>query len=228
MAQNELGKDRKKCPPEGKAQSRKVFKFKKKVEMHCRPEYAPERTADNVRVGETLAWGRYGIWRFRVVRSACSFCGYVGLPIWHPLAWFHYYRIDLEPHGGFTFGGCRLDPDNRKIKWYGWDYAHLWDRLVLGPEEMKVLKKLPGWPERFPSFTVDGHNWTMGEVLEETGEILTEFRTRTWALLIKAILTTIADDFSWFLDLIRKEMVAYYCWVTGLINKIILKRKKEN
>lgn len=200
--------------------------------MHCRPEYAPERTADNLQVGETLAWGRYGIWRFRVVRSTCSFCGYVGLPTWHPLAWFHYDRIELDPHGGFTFSGCRLDPDHRKIKWYGWDYAHLFDRFVLSPQEMKALKKLPGWPERFPSFTVDGHNWTMGEVLEETGEILTEFRTRTWALLIKAILnaieatlSAIAGYFYGIRDSIIKAMAAYFYWVEDQINKKILKKK---
>jgi len=199
MAQNELEKDRKKCPQTREAQRRKVFKRNKKVEMHCHAEYAPNRTADNISVGETLAWGRYGIWRFRVIRSTGSFCGYVGLPTWHPLAWFHYDRIDLNPHGGFTFGGF-LDPDHKKIKWYGWDYAHLWDRLVLGPVEMKELKKLPGWPESFPSFTVHGHNWTMGEVLEETGEILTEFRTRTWALLIKAILNLIEATLNAIVD----------------------------
>ena len=227
MARNELEKDRKKCPQTGKAQRRKIFNFKKKVEMHCHAEYAPERTADNISVGETLAWGRYGIWRFRVIRSHCSFFGCVGLPTWHPLAWFHHDRIELDPHGGFTFSGF-LDPDHRKIKWYGWDYAHLWDRIVLDPVVMIKLERLPGWPESFPSFTVDGHNWTMAEVLLETGAILTEFRTRTWELLIKAILNVIAYYFSWFLDLIRKVFEAYvspFCWAMGQIKKQI-KRKK--
>jgi len=229
MAQNDLEKNTKGCPPAGKAQTGKVFKFRKKVEIHFHPDYAPERTADNISVGETLVWGRDGMWRFRVIRSTGSFCGYVGLPTWHPLAWFHYDRIGLDPHGGFTFGGF-LDPDHRKIKWYGWDYAHLWDRLVLGPAVMKELKKSPGWPESFPSFTVDGHNWTLIEVLGETVQIATEFRERTWALLIKAIQNVIADYFFGIRDLISKVFEAYvspFCWVVRQINKKILKRKKQ-
>ena len=57
-------------------------------------------------------------------------CGYVGVPINHPLAGFDYEDLPIACHGGLTFSqkgdGKYL---SEEYWWYGWDYAHLGDHI---------------------------------------------------------------------------------------------------
>lgn len=64
--------------------------------------------------------------RFIIMKGGSSLCGYVGLPIDHPLSGFDYDDMPVSAHGGLTFSG---DSDRlpNTCYWYGWDYAHAGD-----------------------------------------------------------------------------------------------------
>jgi hypothetical protein len=50
--------------------------------------------------------------RFIVMRGPNSLCGYIGVPLSHPLSGFDYDDVSVSAHGGFTFvlfGFVRLD-----------------------------------------------------------------------------------------------------------------------
>lgn len=69
--------------------------------------------------------------RFIVLRGPAALCAYVGVPLSHPLAGHSYEDLPIECHGGLTYansgGGDRsfLPAD---FFWYGWDYAHCYDK----------------------------------------------------------------------------------------------------
>ncbi len=65
--------------------------------------------------------------RFIIMKGGSSLCGYVGIPIDHPLAGFDYDDLPIEAHGGLTFSakGHKHWPEG--YWWYGWDYAHSGD-----------------------------------------------------------------------------------------------------
>ncbi len=59
-------------------------------------------------------------------------CGYVALPKTHPLYDKEYDKIDIDCHGGLTFGSMRLDGQpNKGVYWIGFDCAHAYDRKDL-------------------------------------------------------------------------------------------------
>lgn len=84
--------------------------------------------------------------RFVVVQSHSHLCGYLGIPLEHPLAGFDYGLLSVDCHGGLTFGSAG---DDKYLPsgyfWYGWDYGHSGDASYgysLGlSEEKKWLVK---------------------------------------------------------------------------------------
>lgn len=58
-------------------------------------------------------------------------CGYVGVPVWHPLYRVEYYDIDkpIDVHGGLTYSGGSVDYpiESEALWWFGFDCGHAWD-----------------------------------------------------------------------------------------------------
>ena len=70
--------------------------------------------------------------RLLILRGPVSVNAYLGVPLDHPLAGFHYNDIPLDVHGGLTFSSKGA---TRKTTtwpaswwWYGWDYGHAGDK----------------------------------------------------------------------------------------------------
>ena len=82
--------------------------------------------------------------------SGGALCGYVGVPVGHPLHGKDYEDVDVDVHGGLTFadschgqqengrGICHevCDPADDGVWWLGFDCAHLGD-LCPAYEERK-------------------------------------------------------------------------------------------
>lgn len=98
-----------------------------------------------------------------ILDGPASICGYVGVPMGHPLAGKNYDDMPLDVHGGLTFAseGGRHWPEG--WYWYGWDYAHLGDITTY---DLKYRKN----PER------DAHLWTVEEVEAETRGVMDQLR----------------------------------------------------
>lgn len=82
----------------------------------------------NMKEGTKLKdWFDEGV-RCLIIRAQFSLCAYVGVPIDHPLAGYHYDDIPISCHGGLTFADEGDDLYRPKgWYWYGWDYAHSGD-----------------------------------------------------------------------------------------------------
>src|SRR5580765_2676048 len=63
-----------------------------------------------------------------------AWCGYVGVPPSHPWYGMDYNDVDVEVHGGLTYGAlcqedgeiCHVPAEGREpnVMWYGFDCAH--------------------------------------------------------------------------------------------------------
>lgn len=99
--------------------------------------------------------------RLLVLRGPCSVNAYLGVPLSHPLAGFHYDDLPLDVHGGLTFssegGGDSGFPED--WFWYGWDYAHAGDR-----------------PMYDSAYGEKGKAWTPEMVYREAREALWDFK----------------------------------------------------
>jgi len=99
--------------------------------------------------------------RFIVVQGPVCLCGYVGIPLDHPLAGKHYDDIDLPCHGGMTFSGEGTGEYLPKgFYWYGWDYGHAGNFM-----------NLPGGI----GDRLGGRRWTVEEVVEDSREAISAF-----------------------------------------------------
>lgn len=97
---------------------------------------------------ETLADWMAGDVRCLVrVGGVGGLCGYVGVPLDHPLAGKPYDDVDLDVHGGLTFAEEGGHGSGWPAGWYwlGWDYSHLGDYLDCAP-------------------SLGGKRWTLDEV----------------------------------------------------------------
>lgn len=102
-----------------------------------------------------LAWYYKGfpcrIWRHPILGHLC---GYVGLYNGHPDYGKDYNDVDVEAHGGLTFGkkdSEKIFSDNSSIFWFGFDTAHVFD---------------------------DEKGWTVQAVKEETENLAEQFVNR--------------------------------------------------
>lgn len=66
--------------------------------------------------------------RIRRTRPIDPWCGYVRIPYTHPVANKSYDDIDVEVHGGLTYGNDSFPDSNIKDGyWYGFDCGHAGD-----------------------------------------------------------------------------------------------------
>jgi len=101
----------------------------------------------------------------KIVILACRgshFTAYFGIPKDHPLAGFDYDDIPLKIHGGLTYGreGSKIFPTG--YFFYGWDYAHLGDRVFIEGLGFNSDE--------------DEHEWTLEEVETEAKDALYDFK----------------------------------------------------
>jgi hypothetical protein len=100
-------------------------------------------------------------WVYKGLKCAVIFvrqshrCGYVGLKKDHPYYGKDYDEIDVDVHGGLTFGDFGDDKFlDKDLYWLGFDCAHLGDK-TLGS-----------------SFADDNERfWTLEEVVKETEKL---------------------------------------------------------
>lgn len=84
------------------------------------------------------------------------FCGYVAIPISHPMYGKFYDDVEVAVHGGLTYsdecdgypdtGICHVSKDDDKAWWLGFDCAHAGDLM---PATIELMKD-------FPSFSTFG------------------------------------------------------------------------
>jgi hypothetical protein len=100
--------------------------------------------------------------------------GYLGVPDGHWAAAAE--ELGFDCHGGITFRG---EGDGEMLPagwyWYGWDYGHAFDRIVLSPEMRQRM------PNDFQALIANrgGKSWTLEEVKEE----LLDSAVRLWQQL---------------------------------------------
>jgi len=131
-------------------------------------------TADQIKeVGTIVAdWFDEGL-RIIIMRGPGSFCVYLGVPLEHPIAGFDYDSIPLDCHGGLTFSsdgqrkGRKLDEKIPKwpegFWWYGYDFAHLGDKLVFD---------VPGLSD----YGKEDRNWTIKEIKDDAWTAIYELK----------------------------------------------------
>lgn len=102
--------------------------------------------------------------RFIVMRGPSNLCAYVGLPLKHPLAGFHYDDVPLNAHGGLTFAGEGDTLRPTGFFWYGWDYGHCRDRIFYADD----------LPASLQSDT--DKKWLVEDVIEDSWETIYDFK----------------------------------------------------
>ena len=106
---------------------------------------------------ETLAEGKDGGYKWKVLSLGSHPCGYVSVPKNHPFYGKSYWDIGdkIEVHGGLTFSGKLHGFEGL---WFGWDYAHAGDFT-------------------FP-FTMTGDKrWSTQEIVDECLRAIEQFRS---------------------------------------------------
>jgi len=110
---------------------------------------------------EVLLDKKVGKYRILILNYGYHPCGYVGVPLDHPLAGVIYDDLgvlDIEVHGGLSFsakGDGNIYPKN--YWWYGWDYAHVGDYAGYDP----IL-----------SIQLEGKKWTTKEIYQEALSVI--------------------------------------------------------
>jgi hypothetical protein len=120
------------------------------MQKHAR-DFADER-GEPVRAAD---WRQDGLWIIILAHGQGNFCGYIGIPIDHPLAGYDYDDLPIRVHGGLTFSGAgdgKYRPEG--YYWYGWDYEHYGDFSYYYPESSGISRE-PREGEQ---------DWTIGEV----------------------------------------------------------------
>jgi len=71
-----------------------------------------------------------------------TLCGYIALPLKHPLAGKNYNDIPIQVHGGLTYGDKGDGSLYEKgYYWYGFDCGHSWD---FAPKIVELLETMEG------------------------------------------------------------------------------------
>jgi hypothetical protein len=97
-----------------------------------------------------------------VLRGPVALCAYLGVPEGHPLAGNDYDDLSLDVHGWLTYAGTFKEFPGWYF--YGWDYAHVGDKMLRDREIRAILGD-----DR-------GKEWTPTEVIEEARAAQYDFR----------------------------------------------------
>ena len=92
---------------------------------------------------------------------------YINIPANHPAYGKEYEKIDIDVHGGLTYGERRLRLDDEKIinGWFiGWDYAHYGDMFTAS------------------SYRRSDKAWTTAEIHKEVENVIEQLKKMEAAL----------------------------------------------
>ncbi len=91
--------------------------------------------------------------------SGGNWCGYVAVPPGHPAHRKDYGDVDVEVHGGLTYGAecqgavCHVPPPGEPddVWWLGFDCAHCWDVRPASDkrDELRGWQRLSGADSRY-------------------------------------------------------------------------------
>lgn len=110
-------------------------------------------------------------------------CGYVGLPKSHPLSGTRYEKINVDVHGGLTYGreNENYPVENAEKRWYiGFVCAHCYDipdaKLIdeLSPKEFAEARKSTA--SMYASFGKNMHLWTIEDVEKELKDLVGQLK----------------------------------------------------
>lgn len=96
-------------------------------------------------------------------------CGYVGVPKGDPLYGMQYddeIFDSVDVHGGLNFSDTRKFVTSDDLWFFGFDCGHCGDAIDKTTEEGK--KHLNREPPSFYNFLLEGHVWTLDEVITES------------------------------------------------------------
>lgn len=115
-------------------------------------------------MGVVKDWITYGL-KCRILDGSFkNFNGYVAVPRSHPAWERDYDKLDIQVHGGLTFGQQGVENDRQwddpELWWFGFDTAHAGDKIYYSSGEISDS---------------DGHYWTVEEVAEETENMARQF-----------------------------------------------------
>jgi hypothetical protein len=115
-------------------------------------------------------WKAYGLTCIVVqAREASHRCGYVRVPPTHPSFGKDYNDIDVNVHGGLTFGQiepCTEHEDGQGY-WFGFDCAHYQDASYDPNTDISTVSEHTRKLLEIMSFADEGHYWTQQEVEAE-------------------------------------------------------------
>lgn len=109
-------------------------------------------------------------------------CGYVRVPKTHIAYGKSYEDLPIDVHGGLTFGD--VHSINKRFQWFGFDCAHLGDRIG----ECAITGE---------------HFWTLEETWEETNRMAEQFQKLTLKDIIENKLQWMPD---WFKSNVRIDI----------------------
>jgi hypothetical protein len=112
-------------------------------------------------------WFDEGV-RILVMRGPASMNVYLGIPKDHPLAGFDYDDLNVNCHGGLTFGseGGKYWP--KGYFWYGYDYAHLGDFTIFEEKGARDIQAEYDHSE--------DKKWTLREIVDDSWEAICDFK----------------------------------------------------
>ena len=130
-----------------------------------------------------------GIWEKDIqlmIRRGMAWCAYVGIPMKYRIT-KNYNDIDIECHGGLTFGEKGVDDSEYKkgYFWYGWDYGHFGDYVHYSVEmegkkfdkrtkDYKAVKTV--FNEMNKSHKENGDkDWKLSEVVSDLFDVAEQF-----------------------------------------------------
>lgn len=96
-------------------------------------------------------------------------CGYVGVPKGDPLYGMQYddeIFDSVDAHGGLNFSDTRKFITSDDLWFFGFDCGHCGDAVDKMTEEGKA--HLNREPPSFYNFLLEGHVWTLDEVITES------------------------------------------------------------
>lgn len=148
-------------------------------------------------------WERFGLKCAVTMNREQGFrCGYVRVPPFHPASLLDYDYLDVDVHGGLTFGRFEkcLESDGSG-KWFGFDCAHC-DDSYAAPSVPKDYvwqseRARLNWEEerKWAPSLMNSHYWTEDEVAAETERLAEQVSKSVWRVCLRGLLRQVKDDF---------------------------------
>ncbi|MCM1556902.1 MAG: hypothetical protein NC087_05135 [Anaeroplasma bactoclasticum] len=107
-----------------------------------------------------LDQGKIGIHRYAILSLGTHPVAYVEIPSNHPVFKKHYSDIEIEVHGGLTYGGDAYWIEDDGSFWIGWDYAHVGDYTSLCYN------------------SPDSKKWTTSEIYDDVLSVIKQLETK--------------------------------------------------